>query len=391
MKEFVVSNFLLNFNIVQLNISKTRNSFLKSIFVLIVFLQSQFVISQKLYQEKEGLVLMEAENTLSTLDLWNKETSFEGFSGKGYIEFTANQPDGKGNFRSPLMYKFTITTPGDYALLIRSRSRLIPDERNDLANDGWVRVEGDYAVGAGGPPDMSWLNKDTKIFVSKGGDGKWGWATKLDINHVQPAAIYNFKAGQTYTLYLSGRSLRFNVDRILFVKTTNDVAAAKNATTESDSCDNGELIERYIYEAIHHFPTFNMGTVPYYKDDARKALAINAAKTEDRNKFAQATTTFSGNSGIYDVKLITLAETDGECTYKVLVNKKVIGTFQNPRVEKENDYQLQYTTFSKIALHKGDTICVESNTHSNGLIPEKGGFAWARGRWKSLTCTASIK
>jgi len=364
-------------------------SFSKKVFCLLILI-STFCFSQKVYKENAGVILMEAENTVSSFDLWNKEKSFASYSGSGYLEFTGNQADGKGDFRSPLLYKFTITTPGDYALYIRSRSRLLVDERNDLANDAWVRVEGDYTVGTGGPPDRSWLEKDTKIFVSRGGNGDWGWANKLDINHVQPAAIYNFKAGKTYTLYLSGRSLRFNIDRILFVKTTNDLATAKTITTESEIFDDGVVFERYLYEAIRHFPDNNNGEVAYYKDEVRNALAINAAKTGDRNKFARATTQFAGKSGTYDLKLTTLGETDGECSYKVLINNKVIGAFQNSRVTKDNDYQLQFATFNSITLKNGDAISVESNTNTNGLIPEKGGTAWARGRWKSILLTTSF-
>lgn len=350
---------------------------------------STVCFSQKIYQEKEGIVLMEAEHTESNLDLWIEGNSFADFSGSGQLEFTANEANGKGDFRSPLSYSFTITNPGDYALLIRSRSRLLAGEGDDLANDAWVRVEGDYAVGAGGPPDLSWLNKDTKIFVSRGGKGNWGWANKLDINHVQPAAIYNFKAGQTYALYLSGRSLRFVMDRILFVKTSNDLAAAKALITESVAIDQGGNLERYRYEAIHHFPEINKGKVTYYKDATRNALAINASNAKDRKMFAQATTPFTGKSGSYDLKLTTLAEFDGECSYKILVNKKVVGTFQNPPVSKENDYQLQATTFPKINLKNGDFISVESNTNTNGLIPEKDGTAWARGRWRSIMLSTS--
>ena len=355
-----------------------------------MLLISSLCYSQKVYEESAGVVMMEAENTPSPLDLWVNSTFFPAFSGTGHIEFTGNVASGTGTPKSPLIYKFKINTAGNYALIIRGRSRLLEGEPNDIANDAWVRLEGDYTVGAGGPPDISWLNQDTKMFVGRGGNGDWGWASKFDINHVQPTAIYNFKAGQTYTLYMSGRSQRFNVDRILFVNTANDQTAAKAITTESSSFDDGVVVERYIYEAVNHFPTLNAGVVPYYKDGARNALAINASITADRDKFARATTTFTGKDGTYDIKLTTLAETDGECTFRVLVNGVVVGTFQNPRITLANEYQLQNSVYKAIVLKKNDVISVESNTHTNGLILEAGGTAWARGRWRSVSMTPTL-
>ena len=360
------------------------------LFVMFLVLSSTFGYSQKVYEESAGVVMMEAENTPSPLDLWVNSVFFPAFSGSGHIEFTGNVANGTGTPKSPLIYKFKINTAGDYALIIRGRSRLLDGEASDLCNDAWVRLEGDYTVGTGGPPDISWLNQDTKMFVGRGGNGDWGWASKFDINHVQPTAIYNFKAGQTYTLYMSGRSQRFNVDRIVFVSTANDQTAAKAITTESSSFDDGQVVERYIYEAVNHFPEINAGIVPYYKDGTRNALAINASVVADRDKFARATTTFTGKDGTYDIKLTTLSETDGECTFRVLVNGVVVGTFQNPRVTLANEYQLQNSVYKAIVLKKNDVISVESNTHTNGLIPESGGTAWARGRWRSISMTPTL-
>jgi hypothetical protein len=395
MKEFYQKEYSVLFNTLtksehkQTVTRKYRNIY-HNLLLLSMFLISSLCFSQKVYQESAGVVMMEAENTPSPLDLWVNSTYFPVFSGTGHIEFSGNVPDGSGTPKSPLIYKFKINTAGDYSLIIRGRSRLLSGEPTDIANDAWVRLEGDYTVGTGGPPDISWLNQDTKMFVGRGGNGDWGWASKFDINHVQPTAIYNFKAGQTYTLYMSGRSQRFNVDRILFVNTANDQTAAKAITTESSSFDDGVVVERYIYEAVNHFPEINAGVVPYYKDGTRNALAINASITADRDKFARATTTFTGKDGTYDIKLTTLAETDGECTFRILVNGVVVGTFQNPRITFANEYQLQNSVYKSIVLKKNDVISVESNTHTNGLIPEAGGTAWARGRWRSVSMTPTL-
>lgn len=117
-----------------------------------------------------------------------------------------------------------------------------------------------------------------------------------------------------------------------------------------------------------------------YVDKARDAFAIDAAKFRDR--FAAAESTFKEKSGIYDLLLTTLTETDGESTYQVFVNGELIGKVQNPG--SKNDYDAIRHRFNSVNLKTGDTIRVTFNSASNGKIPEGDGFAFARGRWRSL-------
>ncbi|MCW2120946.1 hypothetical protein [Flavobacterium sp. 7A] len=59
------------------------------------------------------------------------------------------------------------------------------------------------------------LKTDNKFFGT-GGDGEFkNAAGQLDISSVKPWATYNFKAGETYTLTITGRSSKFSIDRIL--------------------------------------------------------------------------------------------------------------------------------------------------------------------------------
>ncbi|MDX1679882.1 MAG: hypothetical protein R3242_04030 [Akkermansiaceae bacterium] len=167
--------------------------------------------ASEVFLEKGGLVVMEAESTRSSLRKWKEKTDVEDYSGKCHLEFTGNRimngpPD------SPLRYKFQIQKPGKYRLTLRARKRL-ETEREDLSNDCYVKVSGNYEAGGGAPLDI--LEEDTKMF---GGhkDG-WGWAVMLDHDHKKYDAIYDFKAGETYELTISGRSKNFNLDRILFV------------------------------------------------------------------------------------------------------------------------------------------------------------------------------
>lgn len=117
-----------------------------------------------------------------------------------------------------------------------------------------------------------------------------------------------------------------------------------------------------------------------YKDQRQNAMAVNAGVHKD--KFAAAEAKFDGEDGTYDLVLTTLAETDGESSYRVLVAGKKIGEVQNPETQK--DYKPITHRFKNVALKAEDTIRVEFNSASNGKIPEGDAFAFARGRWRSL-------
>jgi len=145
--------------------------------------------------------------------------------------------------------------------------------------------------------------------------------------------------------------------------------------------------ESYSYEGIHDFEVLDAGEIPYYKDSVgqRDVLAINAANTQYREKYARASTTFTHQNGQYDIQIDALSEVDGECIYRFLVNGEIKGSAENKRTEV--DYAVQSHIFHNIQLVEGDIISVESVALSNGLIPENDEFAFARGRWKTLTLT----
>ncbi len=120
--------------------------------------------------------------------------------------------------------------------------------------------------------------------------------------------------------------------------------------------------------------------IPFYTDKGRKALAINAVK--HKNKFTSAVSVFTGNKGLYNINLTTLKETDGESSYRVIINGKLIKELQNP--ETKVDFEEHIFTIENVKIKKGATIEIQFNSHSNGKIPENGGFAFSRGRWKKI-------
>jgi hypothetical protein len=164
-----------------------------------------------IFEEKGGIVAIEAESTSSSLGRWKKKTDVADFSGECHLEFTGNKPE-SGPPESPLNYEFRINKGGKYQLTLRARKRL-ESKRQDIWNDCYVAVKGNYEAAGDAPKDV--LRKDTKMYG--GNDKSWGWTAQLDVSHKKHPALYQFQAGETYELVIHGRSKNFNIDRILFV------------------------------------------------------------------------------------------------------------------------------------------------------------------------------
>ncbi|WP_082795807.1 sugar-binding protein [Flammeovirga sp. SJP92] len=135
------------------------------------------------------------------------------------------------------------------------------------------------------------------------------------------------------------------------------------------------------YIAVKDFEVAQLDTfVTAYKDNSRNAIAVDAVQYKD--KFAATKKVFDGLTGFYNVAMTTLTEEDGESTFRLRVNGQLVGEFQNPVATTDME---PYThEFKNVLIEKGDEVQIESNSHSNGLIPEGDGFAYARGRWRSL-------
>ena len=141
--------------------------------------------------------------------------------------------------------------------------------------------------------------------------------------------------------------------------------------------------ETHTFEAITDFTDIDAGEVPYYRHNGVNALAINAAIEDFRDKFARATLVFEQESGLYDVTITSLGETDGDGTFRFLINGEVVGSSVN--APTDIDFSEQLHTFENISIPQGALIGVESIAVSNGLIPEGDAYAYARGRWTTLT------
>ncbi len=137
-----------------------------------------------------------------------------------------------------------------------------------------------------------------------------------------------------------------------------------------------------VLMAVQHFNIVNDDDfVPAYKDQGHNALAINPDDYKD--KYAAAETTFTRKTGTYDITLTTLAETDGESTYKLLIGGKMVGEFTNPRTSE--DYKPTIKIWKNISISKGAKIRIEFNSATNSKARQGSRKAYARGRWRQLT------
>jgi hypothetical protein len=236
--------------------------------VSVMLLGTLPLYAQKVYQESGGYVMMEMENTESSLGQWVRKTNVSGYSGSGHLEFTGNSPSG-GAVGTSLVYRFKINTAGTYRLHLRAHKRL-DGAAQDHCNDAYVKMEGDFTSGGNAP--LTWLQSHTKLYG--GSSSGWAWASMLDKDHAKQAPTYSFKAGKEYKLTVSGRSQRFNIDRLVICQNSVETAA-KAATTES-STTSGTV---GVGSSVRHFDAVsnrNTGGAAIYSLDGRMVHAGSA-------------------------------------------------------------------------------------------------------------------
>ena len=185
---------------------------------LFVFFFIALAMSCQTFQEDNGVVTIEAEETASELGSWEKR--------KGYIEFTGNTTAG-GSPGSPITYKFKINKTGVYHLSFLVARDMSRGQPKDHSNDCYIRVEGDFKAGPnvaethGMDANLKVLKRDCKFFGGKANEFFWtgdrfSMQPLVGGDHSLRNAVYSFKAGQTYKLIVSGRSQWFMIDKMVF-------------------------------------------------------------------------------------------------------------------------------------------------------------------------------
>jgi hypothetical protein len=336
----------------------------------------------RIFTETDGRLVIEAENVTLT-DHWIFDNTEEGYSSEGYIRWMPSYiHEISHQHQGTLAYRIRITNPGTYRMAMRSSHKGAPER--DKWNDCWTLM-GLNPVHPYGITRKTYHAINNEEYKSGMGfswhttHNNYGSVAKTDGEFSVPT--YELEAGDHY-FWICGRSGGFRIDKIHLFK--NDAEGFKD-----DSIPTSPIIETAnTYSGVADFtlqPAEDGRTEYYVAPQNGKVLGINAAKPDTHGKFARAKFAYNLGTGHYDVTIKTITEFDGESTYRLLVNDDVVATFQNPRVGTDKDLKEHAHTWKKIYIKQGDTVSIESNADSNGLIPEGDAHAWARGRWKNLS------
>lgn len=203
--------------------------------------------AERVYVAQDGLVVMEAENTESALNghanhPWIIQDTVEGNLGCAHIEFQGNASPG-GQPKSPIQYKFKVDQNGTYALQLRAHNRHEAEDENDWNNDWnndcYVKMAGNFESGDAGVT-VAELSADKKMW---GGSATgWGYTWNIDSGGKHKKPRYQFKTNEVYTLTLSGRSKKFNIDQI-FIRDVARVGNVTNRQYEESPCEGTISIE----------------------------------------------------------------------------------------------------------------------------------------------------
>ncbi|MGC6505976.1 MAG: hypothetical protein ACON39_05325 [Coraliomargaritaceae bacterium] len=337
--------------------------------------------TQSIFKEVDGRIVIEAESVPLT-DSWVVETAEPGFSGTGYIRYMPAYIHAIESLaRGVLVYKLRITEPGTYRMALKHSHRGAPER--DKWNDCWTLMGID-------PAPFRNIRKTYHSISQEAYDQGTGFTFNTTHDNVGIIAgreghfskpLYELEAGDHY-FFIAGRSGGYRLDKIHIFK--EGVSGFKE-----DSVPSTPVLKLPVrYSAGDDFVRKGAleGRTEYYLTGVKgSVLGINAAQAKRRNKYARAELAQGLEAGLYDVTITTITEIDGESTYRLLINGQQVAVYQNPTVGEARDLKPHQHVWQKIQIESGDTIAIESNSHSNDRIPEGDGFAWARGRWKDLS------
>lgn len=366
------------------------------------------------YVETDGMVAVEAEDFVAqsndAIRRWYVTTPMtiapdlpdpdgnhaNSASGRAYIEIL---PDNRTNHDEVLIRYVDDETDANFSP--------VPGKMGVLSYPIYFNSAGLYVFWARafstGPEDNglhvgingTWPESSSRVQLCPG-KHQWTWssAQRRPENHcgVPRTVLLSVPNPGLHTIQLSMREDGFELDKFILTKDFNftpegdsiPASIREEAIVESGGTFTG--VRNYDYQlnaTTNFFPV--EGSVPYYLDARNKCLAINAARKENRNSFAAVINHFKFKAGTYNVKLVTLTETDGESNYRISVKGKLLGQVTNP--ESEKDYQETTFDLGAVALEPNDEIRVEFDAVTNGKIPENDETAYSRGRWRGLILT----
>ena len=199
----------------------------------------------KLYNEKDGFVRVDIENTSTIANGWSTENTLTGFEGSGYLVWTGNDyfsTPGNGTIK----FSIKINNPGTYQFVWSSRITI--GTLTTEHNDSWLRIAtaadfyGEktagvrvYPKGTGKTPNPEGASANGwfKIYMNKAGEWQWRSSTNdKDAYNV----FAKFDTAGTYDIEISGRSKGHAIDQFVLFKTDKSLSAAQNAALSEITC-----------------------------------------------------------------------------------------------------------------------------------------------------------
>ncbi|ASJ71616.1 hypothetical protein [Granulosicoccus antarcticus] len=164
-------------------------------------LSNNIVLAEDAYHlEENGVIVFDVESEPADGD-WQLGTERLDSLGDGYYQWEGeNGGPGRGTMR----YHFTVQTPGNYQ--IRLRSLIGKGENNTEHNDSWIRMPSGVDIPEEEPLD-GWTKIYQNIFPAA-----WTWDTRT-VDFDSRVVRQCFPAGDHY-IELSGRSNGHAIDRI---------------------------------------------------------------------------------------------------------------------------------------------------------------------------------
>ncbi|MEL6275911.1 MAG: hypothetical protein AAFU03_12480, partial [Bacteroidota bacterium] len=192
---------------------------------LVLFLFNFSLSSQPVYQESNGLVVIEMEN-VAALNGWNIANSIGGATGSGYIIWTDGQflnQTGSG----PLLYRVQISTPGTYRF--EWRVAVGNGTNSTEHNDSWLKIVApNYFAQKNNSllkpkptcnndpnydcPNGSTVNGFFKIYG--GGVNNFLWQARTS-DHDAHQIYADFPAAGVYDIEVNARSSFHAIDRMI--------------------------------------------------------------------------------------------------------------------------------------------------------------------------------
>ena len=308
----------------------------------------------------------------SKLKSTDQNLHFKAANGERYIEIlpdTRTNHDDKlivgENFSNEagkmgiLHYKVNFSEAGRYYVWVRAYSTGTEDNGVHVGVDGTWPESGQR---------MQWC------------DGKdswtWGNSQRTEERHCGiPGFIYIDidKAGE-HDIQFSMREDGFEMDQFIFTKDTNYHPEHTNESATDGSQDLLAMVKEVRPSAkIYPAQTFKNTKNAFYND--KKWLAINPEEHED----AEASLSFDGAEGEYDVVLFTVGENDGRSVYTLKKNAETFKDFRTPLSSNMFEEGLEYVkVYANIKLNANDEIGVKAVPKS------RDGKEFSRARWSGL-------